>query len=148
MRSESRGISAVALPQSNLYLQGRDAAVATPRGIAPVDVLRDCGVVVCAGGDNIRDPFNPLGAADPMITAWLLVVAGHQGTLDALDMVTSSARQALGLPAVAVEVGAAADFVLVGATDVESALATRGWQRTTIRRGRVLATIEVARRRF
>lgn len=41
------------------------------RAIAPISALRAGGVTVCAGADNLRDPFNPLGRADPLETAAL-----------------------------------------------------------------------------
>lgn len=141
------GIDVVCLPQSNLYLQGRDHPRATPRGIAPVAVLREHGVTVCGGGDNIRDPFNPLGRADPLDTAVLLVLASHQSTRDAIDMVTGSARRVLGLDRVEVEAGAPADLVVFGAPDPETLLATTPLARRTVRRGRLLATTSVVRQR-
>lgn len=59
------GIGVVALPLTNLYLQGRDTPARTPRGLTAVRALLDAGVPLAGGGDNIRDPFNPVGRADP-----------------------------------------------------------------------------------
>ena len=39
------GISVIALPQTNLFLQGRDDPVGTPRGLTAVDALLDAGAV-------------------------------------------------------------------------------------------------------
>ena len=71
------GIAVVALPATNLYLQGRDHPQAMPRGLTAVRALRDAGVVVAAGADNLQDPFNPLGRACPFETAALMVLTAH-----------------------------------------------------------------------
>ena len=63
------GIAVVALPATNLYLQGRDHQQAMPRGLTAVKALRAAGVVVAAGADNLQDPFNPMGRACPFETA-------------------------------------------------------------------------------
>lgn len=68
------GIGVVTLPQTNLYLQGRDLGPAAPRGLTALRDLLSAGVRVAAGGDNLQDPFNPVGRADPLETASLLAV--------------------------------------------------------------------------
>ena len=45
--SEAR-VSVVALPQTNLFLQGRDMQSAMPRGLTAVKHLREAGVRVAA----------------------------------------------------------------------------------------------------
>jgi cytosine deaminase len=72
-KAAAAGISVVCLPQTNLYLQANGLHTAPPRGLAPVRVLLEEGVNVCAGGDNLQDPFNPMGRADPLEAANLLV---------------------------------------------------------------------------
>lgn len=139
-------IAVVPLPQTNLFLQGWDHATAMPRGIAPIDVLRRNGVVVAAGGDNVQDPFNPMGRSDPLDTAALLVMAAHQRPDDAFAMVTDEARRALGLPAVDLVVGAVADLVAVDAGSVREALAEGPSARRVFRGGREVAVTTASRR--
>jgi len=55
------GIGVVTLPMTNLYLMGRDWPGSPPRGLTALRPLLDAGVCVAAGGDNVRDPFNPMG---------------------------------------------------------------------------------------
>ncbi|MGO1380038.1 amidohydrolase family protein [Corynebacterium sp. AOP36-E1-14] len=98
----------IALPATNLYLQ--DAA---SRAIAPLSVLRAKGVRVAAGGDNVADPFNPTGRGDALETAALLVTAAHQTPTEALDLVTSDARNVMGLPPAGPTTGAVADLLCV-----------------------------------
>lgn len=106
-------LGVVANPITNLYLQGRDCASSVPRGITAISALRAAGVVVAAGADNVRDPFNPLGRSDALETAMLTVIAGHVHPDEAIDMVTDSARAVMGLPVAGPRVGAVADLVAV-----------------------------------
>ncbi|MFV0306345.1 MAG: amidohydrolase family protein [Desertimonas sp.] len=117
------GISVVALPMTNLYLQGRDHPQAMPRGVTAVRALRTSGVNVAAGADNLQDPFNPLGRACPLETAGLLVATTHLRADDAWSMVTDAARVALGQLPLAVEVGAPADLVAIRADSTRQAIA-------------------------
>jgi len=91
------GISVIALPHTNLFLQGREFQVSMPRAVTAVKALRSAGVNVAAGADNLQDPFNPLGRGDPLETAGLMVMTTHVLPADALHMVSGAAREAMGL---------------------------------------------------
>ena len=95
------GMSVVALPQTNLFLQARGVATAPPRGLTAIGPLRAAGVTVAGGADNLQDPFNLVGRADPLETAALLVMAGHVEPATAYEMVSNEARRAMGLEPVA-----------------------------------------------
>lgn len=116
-------INVVALPHTNLFLQGRDVPTSTPRGITPVSILRTAGVNVAAGADNIQDPFNPMGRADPLETASLMVMAAHQLPADAIQMVTSNSARVIHNHSNQVEIGAIANLVAVPAITVREAIA-------------------------
>lgn len=146
------GIHVIALPATNLYLQGGDGDGADTlcpqgRGIAPLTALRTRGVAVAAGGDNIRDPFNPTGRADPLETAALLVTAAHQTPEQALDLVTADARAALGLAPASPVKGHRADLLCIrdpvtadgAAPTVASLIAAAPADRTVIAGGRLAA---------
>lgn len=139
------GIGIVSLPITNLYLQGRDHPVLRPRGITALRALLDAGVPVAAGGDNLRDPFNPMGRADPFETTSLLITAGHLDADEALAAVTSGGRQVLGLPPAGPEVGADANFVAVAAPALVDALAGPGDARVVVHRGRLVSRTTVDR---
>lgn len=142
-RIASAGIRIVALPQTNLFLQGRDHPQGMPRAIAPVRLLLDHGVAVSAGGDNVQDPFNPMGRNDPLEAASLLVIACHVDPLEALRAVSSNPRQ--GLDSLGVLIGQPADFLAIDASSVREAVAAAPATRATIRRGRVVARTVVER---
>ncbi|MFT4210537.1 MAG: amidohydrolase family protein, partial [Microbacterium sp.] len=71
------GVSIVTNPLTNLYLQGWAHPVATPRALPPLTAILEAGVLLAAGGDNVQDPFNPLGNADMVDVVSALVLAGH-----------------------------------------------------------------------
>ncbi len=132
------GISIVTLPQTNLLLQGRSESVAKPRGLTAIRSLLDAGVTVAAGSDNTEDPFNPLGRLDPIETASLLVSAGHVTLDEALVMITSAARMAMGLEPNELKPGCVANLTLIRGTDFRNAVARGGFERLSIRGGHIL----------
>lgn len=137
-------LAVVALPQTNLYLQGRDHPAATPRGLTAVTALRAAGAVVAAGGDNLRDPFHPVGRGDALEVAALMVTCGHLDPAAALESVTAAPRTALGLPPVQIAPGCPADLVAVPGGDALEALGAASAQRTVWRAGRVVARTTVS----
>lgn len=137
------GIAVVALPQTNLFLQGRDHPAARPRGLTAVGPLHQAGATLAAGGDNLRDPFHPVGRGDAIEVAALMVTCGHLDPAEALESVTSAPRTALGLPAVRIAPGYPADLVAMPAETALDALGAAGVQRTVWRAGQVVARTTV-----
>ncbi|NUP75350.1 MAG: amidohydrolase family protein, partial [Sinomonas sp.] len=133
------------LPITNLYLQGWEHPVATPRGLPPLRELLDVGVRVGAGADNVRDPFNPVGRSDALETASLLVTAGHLSPAEAYDLVSHGARSVMGLAPAGAVPGAQADFLAIRAANLADATASAPAERIVIHRGRVVAATEVRR---
>jgi cytosine deaminase len=117
------GIGVVTNPATNLYLQGRGVETSTPRGLTAIAALREAGVAVAAGQDNVQDPFNPLGRADPFEIAGLMVLVGHLTVDDAYAAVSGAARAVLGIPDVRVAPGRAADLLAVRAGSLREAIA-------------------------
>lgn len=136
------GITVVPLPQTNLFLQGRSHPTGTPRGLTPIRVLREAGVLVAAGADNVQDPFNLVGRSDPLETAALLVMAGHLDPDDAYTLVSNNVRAAMGLDAVSFEVGDPADLVAIDAPSTRGAIADAPMSRRVFRRGRLVASAD------
>ncbi len=137
------GVAVVTLPQTNLWLQGRTEEVRVPRGLAPIAALRRAGVTVAAGGDNWRDPFNPLGRIDPFETCELLVAAAHLTPDDAYRMATAASREAMGLEPVSIEIGNSAELLAVRASDIDDAVASANADRWVFRGGRLVARTRI-----
>lgn len=138
------GIHVIALPHTNLFLQGRHHQSGMPRGLTAVRALTQAGVNVAAGADNLQDPFNPVGRGDPMETAGLMVMTCHLLPDDAYDSVSIRPRLALGKRANRVEPGAPADFVAVPASTVREAIAMGSGPRIVVRSGRVVSGASAA----
>jgi cytosine deaminase len=117
------GVAVVVCPVSNLCLQGR---VCGARGLAPIRWLRDAGVRIGIGLDNIRDVVVSVGTADPLRAAWLVAVAGHLTGEDDLEWlgqtVIAGNRRICGLPE-DVERSRSADLLMIEATSLAEAVA-------------------------
>ncbi|MBF4574098.1 amidohydrolase family protein [Herbiconiux sp. VKM Ac-1786] len=135
----------VTLPITNLYLQGWQHPVSTPRGLTAVRALLDAGVRLGAGADNVRDPFNPVGRSDALETASLLVTAGHLTLDEAYTAVSTGARDVMRLPRAGVEVGAKAELLAVRAVNLSDAIANASADRYVIHTGRLVAASSVSR---
>ncbi|MFJ3029291.1 amidohydrolase family protein [Curtobacterium sp. NPDC087080] len=136
-------LGVIALPITNLYLQGWQHPVSTPRGLTAIRALTEAGVRVAAGADNVRDPFNPVGRSDALETASLLVSAGHVTPDQAYAMVSDTARSVMGLPAAGPVPGRRADLLAIAATSVTDAVANAPADRIVLSRGRLVARTEV-----
>ena len=140
------GVNVVTLPQTNLFLQGRNHPTATPRGLTAIAALHQAGALVCAGADNVQDPFNLVGRSDPLETAALLVMAGHRLPDEAFRMIGANARACLGLPSAGPVVGAVADLVAIDAPSVRGAIADAPMARKVFHRGKLVAATTQSRR--
>jgi cytosine deaminase len=132
-------IGVIANPITNLYLQGWEHPVSMPRGLTPARALLDAGVRLAAGGDNVRDPFNPLGRSDALETTMLMVTAGHLTIDEAYAAVSDSARSVMALPEAGVHVGARAELLAVKGTSLADVTANAPADRYVIHAGRLVA---------
>ena len=134
------GISVVALPSTNLYLQGRSDSPPVRRGITRVRELLAAGVNVTYGSDNIRDPFCPFGNARMLESGLLLAHAAYMGSphdlATVVRMATWHAARALRLPDYGLEEGCRADLVVLDADSVQDALVGQARPLWVVARGR------------
>lgn len=137
------GIGIIANPITNLFLQGWEEPIATPRGVTAARQVIDAGGRFAAGADNVRDPFNPLGRSDALETAMLLVTAAHLTIEEAWHAVSDGAREVMGLPHAGAEPGALAEFLILPVDSLARAVAEAPAERTVIHRGRVVAVSTV-----
>lgn len=113
------------------------------RAFPPVLLLRDAGVNVFGGNDNIRDSWWPYGDGDLLERA--MIIGYRSGfSIDAdlafaLDMVTVNAARALGLENYGITEGGAADFVVLDAANVQEAVVGRPKPRDVYKNGRLIA---------
>ena len=129
----------ISLPITNLYLQGWQHPVSTPRGLTALRALIDAGVRVGAGADNVRDPFNPVGRSDALETASLLVTAGHLTLDEAYSVVSAGSRSVMSLPVAGPTVGARAELLAVRGTGMSDVIANASPDRFVIHAGNLVA---------
>jgi cytosine/creatinine deaminase len=135
----------ITLPITNLYLQGWEQPVATPRGLTAIAALLDAGVRVGAGAENVRDPFNPVGRSDALETASLLVTAGHLTFNQASDLIGNGARDVMDLPLAGPTVGARAELLAVRGDSLGDVIASASAERYVIHNGALVSHTTVTR---
>lgn len=144
-RVKQAGITIIALPVANLYLQDRVAG-RTPRlrGLAPVQELAGAGVPVAIAGDNCRDPFSFYGDHD-MLEVWrdALRIAHLDGAGGGwAPAVTALPAAIMGLAdhgRIAVDMRA--DLILFRARSLSELLARPQADRQVLRGGRPVAPV-------
>jgi cytosine/creatinine deaminase len=111
--------------------------------LPPLALLRERGVEVFGGSDNIRDAWSPFGNGDMLERAMMIGYRAnfrHDRDLQlAFEMVTGAAARVLRIKGYGIAVGGPADFVAVEASSVAEAVATRPRRKFVIKDGRVVA---------
>ena len=147
-RVAAAGLHIVALPACNLALMGRGMQP-TPRGVTRVKELLAAGVNVCAGSDNVQDPFNPFGSYDPLHSAQLTALTAHMtGAAElraCLEMVTGRSARTLGLPGYGLVEGAAADLLVLDDSQPETVVAAPPPRLATFKKGRLIVRTRTER---
>lgn len=122
-------IHVMSLPATDLFLNGRSDLERVRRGVTPVKLLLEEGVNVIVGTNNIQNPFTPFGTGDPLDIAILLAHVAQMGTLKdsetLLDMTTTHAARALGIPSHGIALHNRADLVLFDTVNVRNVLLER-----------------------
>jgi cytosine deaminase len=111
--------------------------------VPPPPMLRERGVTVFAGSDNIRDCWSPYGNGD-MLDRAAIIAERHRmftdGELEeAFALTTRDADKALGFPRREVRAGAVADLVVVPAASIADAVVDRPPRTLVLRAGRIAA---------
>jgi cytosine/creatinine deaminase len=131
-------------PMANLNLQGRFDAYPKRRGLTQVKELLATGINVAFGHDDVMDPWNPLGVANPLQTAWLGVYAaqltGREEIDEAFAMVTERAARVLGLgQRYGIAVGRPANLLVLPADSPLDAIRRQVRPRWVVAKGVVVA---------
>ncbi|MFF0475979.1 amidohydrolase [Streptomyces sp. NPDC004284] len=139
------GVDAAELDRTATALAAAGVAIMTngPSGhVPPVLRLREHGVRVFAGSDNIRDTWWPYGTADMLERA--TIIGLRTGLMTdpelsvAASLVTGEAAAALGLDDYGTAPGARADLVVVAAGSVPEAVAAHPRRLLVLHAGRVV----------
>src|SRR6266513_2509525 len=109
---------------------------------APVRTLRDAGVVVCLGQDDISDAYYPYGRNNMLEVAFLashlLWMMSRQDMETLYDMITIAAAKAMNIRNFGIAKGQPAHLVVLDHADVVEALRFHGAPRAVISHGRLV----------
>lgn len=113
------------------------------RPFPPILALRNAGVTVFSGNDNIRDSWWPYGDGDMLRRATTLGYRSGFNTDEelrvAFDVVTEAGAKALRLEGYGLRVGAKADFVTLNAAHVPEAVVAVPQGRSVYKEGKLVA---------
>jgi cytosine/creatinine deaminase len=137
------GMTAIANPLANMFLQGRFDGYPKRRGLMRIPEMLAAGIAVATGHDSVLDPWYPLGRGDMLDVANMTVHASHLSSVPAIaqcfDMITTAPARIMGLKDYGLAVGCNADLVVLQASDPKEAIRLRPNRLAVIRRGQVIA---------
>ena len=135
------GIGVISLPLTDLYLMGRADVRNVRRGLAPIRRLLEAGVPVALASNNIRNPFTPIGTADPAHLTFVAAVAAHMGTPELMRelvaTVTKYPARILNLRDYGCAAGCRADLVAWDCRRPEEIVTSLPARRLVVKGGRV-----------
>lgn len=135
------GIGVISLPLTDLYLMGRADERNVRRGLAPIRRLLEAGVPVALASNNIRNPFTPIGTADPAHLTFVGAVAAHMGTRELMRelvaAVTTYPARILNLRDYGCAAGCRADLVVWECERPEEIVTSLPARRLVVKAGRV-----------
>ena len=143
------GVAVTVLPSTDLYLMGRHQDHDVLRGVVPVHKMLRYGVNCNLSSNNVLNPFTPFGDCSLIRMANLYAnicqVGQIDDTVECFDMVTRRSAELLNLDDYGIEVGKAADLVVIDNTDRQGAVAELSQPLMGIKRGHVTFRREPAR---
>lgn len=126
-RMADAGVALTVLPSTDLFLMGRHMDHSVMRGVTPVHKLRHAGVNCSLSTNNVLNPFTPFGDCSLVRMANLYANICHVGARDDIiecyEMVTTRSAELMRIPDYGLEVGKAADLVVLDCTDRATAVA-------------------------
>jgi cytosine/creatinine deaminase len=121
------GVAVTVLPATDLFLMGRAAQAAKPRGVVGLGPLMARGAACSVATNNVLNAFTPYGDGSLIRMANLYANVSHAGSRaqlrECLDLVTVSAARTLRAADYGIHPGAPADLVCLDATDGADAIA-------------------------
>ncbi|WP_434348031.1 amidohydrolase family protein [Myxococcus virescens] len=115
------------------------------RSMPPLRALREHGVRVFAGSDNIRDAWWPYGTADMLERATIIGLQAELMSDDDLkyasSLITDSAAEVLGITDYGLHPGCRADLVVIAAGSVPEAVAAHPERLLVVHDGRVVGPV-------
>jgi cytosine deaminase len=111
--------------------------------LPPVKQLRERGITVFAGNDDVRDTWSPFGKGDmlerAMLLAWRAGFRTDEDLAVALDIASAAGAHILGLTKHGLAVGCRADFFCVPSETLAEAVVSRPIRTLVVKAGHVVA---------
>jgi cytosine deaminase len=137
------GVHVVTNPMSNASLQGRYDDFPKRRGHTRIRALRENGVTVAMGQDNVVDHFHSYGDGDPLKAAFVLVhlahMNGHEDTAQLWNMLLEGNATVYGVDDYGLEEGNEGSLVVYDTKDRFDALRTQPVRPLVLRDGKPIA---------
>jgi cytosine deaminase len=134
------GISVTVLPATDLFLMGRDQDHNVRRGVADANLLIDHGVNCSLASNNILNPATPYGDGSLIrianLYANVLQLDRPDQLRECFRMLTDRSAQLLNLRDYGLEIGLAADIVIINAGTPEQVIAEIAQPVAAFKRGR------------
>ncbi|MEQ9349358.1 MAG: amidohydrolase family protein, partial [Alphaproteobacteria bacterium] len=147
-RLADAGVALTVLPSTDLFLMGRDHSENHPRGVTAAHRLLHAGVNCALSTNNVLNPFTPFGDCSLVRMANLYANIAHVGARSdieaCLHMVTTRAARLMRLDDYGLEVGKAADLVILDHTDAAGVVAELAPPLMVFKRGRPTVTRQPA----
>ncbi|HLR71051.1 MAG TPA: cytosine deaminase [Pseudogracilibacillus sp.] len=145
-------VNIVTNPFSNALLQNRLDGYPRKRGTTRVNELREQGVNVSIGNDNIMDPFGPLGKGNMLGAAHLLAhtahLSGSEQIVDLFQMITKNGAKTLQDKDYGLKVGNQADCIILDAQNEYEAIRLTSDCLYVIRKGKIIMETKPAERKL
>ena len=140
-RLAAAGVAVTVLPATDLFLMGRHQEHSAMRGVAAAHRLLHAGANCSLSSNNILNPFTPFGDCSLIRMANLYANICHVGarddTVECLEMITNRSARLMRLDDYGLEVGKAADMVVLDCYDRLSAVAELAQPLLGFKRGRL-----------
>lgn len=138
------GVALTVLPSTDLFLMGRESEANQPRGVTHTHKLLHHGVNCSLSTNNVLNPFTPFGDCSLIRMANLNANICHIGATsdirECFNMITERSARLLNARDYGLEVGKAADFVVLDCQTPEAAVAELAPVLFAYKRGRRTVT--------
>ncbi|WP_174727119.1 cytosine deaminase [Mesobacillus harenae] len=137
-------INFVANPLVNIHLQGRFDTYPKRRGVTRVKELLEAGMNVSFGHDDIFDPWYPLGTGNMLQVLHMGIhvsqLMGYEQIINSIDLITSNSAKTMNIEeSYGIEIGKAANFIVLNAENEYEAIRKQAAVRYSIRNGKIIA---------
>ena len=133
----------ISLPTENAYLQGRQDTYPKRRGLTRVKEFMELGINVAFGQDSINDPWYPMGNGNMMNILdngiHLAQIMSKKEIETNFDLITYNGARCLNIQnSYGLEVGKAANFIVLNESSVYDAIRRRADVLASVRNGNFL----------